>query len=326
MDEITAVASLRPNSAGPTPAAVAAASTRLQALTAAEGAGRGASWGRATLRWQLAGAVAVSIAVVGGLTAAEALRDPGRDGPPAIQPAAVTELLGQAARTAAAQPYTAPRPDQFGFQDQLIDERDSDGRHREQSRSWRSVGDADAVPAVCSRPVTKPPATFDCAQPGHSMTLPTTTNPPIGSYEYLSALPRDPQRLLDTLQRDVAIGREQPEPTLTAGVIVDLVADPLTPPDLRAALLTAVARIAGVTKIDKVTDAAGRTGTAAAWTEGGLRHELIFDPGSHDFLGYRMVLVTPGRYTDLAGLPAGTVVLSRALLDSGIVDHARQLP
>lgn len=323
MDEMTAVARLRPKPEGPAPAAVADARTRLRAAMAGTGEARPA---RHTMRWRLAGATALSVAVTAGLVTTEALRAD-RDGVLSAPPAAAAELLGKASLTAAAEPFTPPRADQFGYQDELIDQTDSRRRHREQSRVWLSVGDPDTTPRVCSRPVTDPPAQFDCEQPPNAMLPPAAApGPRIDSYEYLKALPHDPQRLLGVLHRDVAAGREQPDPALTAGIIADLVANPLASPELRAALLTAVAGIPGITAADNVPDAAGRTGAAAAWTEDGIRHELIFDRNTHEYLGYRMVLVEAGRYTDLAGIPAGAVVHSTALLDSGIVDRPGQTP
>jgi hypothetical protein len=322
MDELRTVASLRPQPPGPAPAAVAAARARLDEAAADVRSTRRA---RIPLGWRLAGAGALSAALVAGLVAVEALQDPKQGGPLSPEPAAATRLLDRAARAVTAQPYAAPRPDQFGYRDVLIDETDSEGRFREQARSWTSVGDDDATSKVCSRKVTEPPAKFDCAQP-RAFEPPGGSEPRMDSYEYLRTLPRDPQKLLDALsQKATGIGTRH-EATLIPEFIADLVANPLAPPDLRAALFRAVALVPGVMAVDSVTDAASRTGTAAAWTGDGMRYELIFDRETHEYLGFRMVLVDPNRYRDLTGVPAGTVVHSTALLDGGIVDKPGDLP
>ncbi|MGW8486909.1 hypothetical protein [Streptomyces sp. NPDC055886] len=68
-------------------------------------------------------------------------------------------------------------------------------------------------------------------------------------------------------------------------------------------------------------DAAGRHGVAVARTSGGERTEWIFDKSTARLLGERTVLVE-----DNAWGKAGTVVTSVALVDSGIVDEAGQMP
>lgn len=127
--------------------------------------------------------------------------------------------------------------------------------------------------------------------------------------EYLAALPRDPERLLAKLRADAF----RADAATLAGVIADLVASPLAPPDVRAALLTSVATVDGVTAVARATDAADRTGAAVTWTEDGIRHELVFDADDATYLGYRM-------------LRGDTVLHSTALLGSGIVDHPKELP
>lgn len=90
------------------------------------------------------------------------------------------------------------------------------------------------------------------------------------------------------------------------------------PPPLRAALYGAPALTPGVTLAGTVTDRAGRVGTAVAFTEVGIRNELIFDPETSELLAERRVLVDPTK-SDLDA-PAGTVVGDVAYLDRAVVD------
>ena len=79
------------------------------------------------------------------------------------------------------------------------------------------------------------------------------------------------------------------------------------------------------------------SGSTVAYTHGGIRDELIFDPDTAGLLGSISVLVdpdavgidldseAPGTTVAYAG-PAGEVVYSAVYLDSGVVDSAGQRP
>lgn len=325
MDEIEAVASLRSRPTGPSSTAVAEARARLDREIRPGGARRrsligGADWPRFAWGRRLAWAGAMSLAVVAGLVAV-AIR--GGSGPDDQQLVAVTQLLDTAAKGAAAKPFTAPRDDQFAYRDLIVVDTDASGDHREQDRSWQSVGSPADV-TTCTR---KPPAAFDCVQPAHNSVPPQQKGgADLNSYAYLKSLPRDPSKLLAALRGTIPAGSPDPASVTLADLLTDLLASPLAPPDLRAATVKAIAKVDGVRTEKSVTDAAGRTGTAVAWTNDGLRYELIFKADFSEYLGYRMVLTEAGRYADLAGVAAGTVVRSEALLTGGIVDRARQTP
>ncbi|MGN9914465.1 CU044_5270 family protein [Phytohabitans sp. LJ34] len=326
MDEIKVVASLRPQPTGPSPTAVATARARLDhEIRLGDGAPRQNRLGgadRPRFAWRrLTWAAAMSLVAVAGLTAVAV-----REEPPA-GPVAVTGLLDAAAKGAAARPFTAPRADQYAYRDQIVIDTDASGDHREQHRSWQSVGNPATDVVTCSRKVTEPLAEFDCDQPAHASAPPTAVGgADIDSYHYLMSLSRDPDKLLATLRGTIPAGSPDAVPVTLAGMLTDVLASPLAPPDLRAATVRAVARLPGVQTEQSVADAAGRIGTAVSWTNDGMRYELVFKADGSEYLGYRMVLIQAGRYLDLAGVAAGTVVHSRALLGSGIVDRARQLP
>ena len=330
MDEIEAVASLRSRPTGPSPSAQAAARARLDRAIRPDAMGKAARRGRTNPFWgadwprfawgrRLAWAGAMSLAVVAGLVAVAIRGGSGQND----QLVAVAQLLDTAAKGASARPFTAPRDDQFAYRDLIVVDTDASGDHREQDRSWQSVGNPADV-TMCTR---KPPAAFDCTEPAHSVAPPKPDKgADLNSYAYLKSLPRDPRKLLAALRETIPAGSPDPAPVALADLLTNLLASPLAPPELRAATLEAIAKVDGVHTEKSVTDAAGRTGTAVAWTNDGMRYELIFKTDGSEYLGYRMVLTEAGRYPDLAGVAAGTVVLSRALLGSGIVDRTRQLP
>ncbi|MFD0742399.1 hypothetical protein ACFQ1L_11635 [Phytohabitans flavus] len=85
-------------------------------------------------------------------------------------------------------------------------------------------------------------------------------------------------------------------------------------PAAQAAALQAAQRIGGVQVLERVTDAAGRTGVAVARAEGGTRIELIFDPQTYRYLGYNLVDAT------------GEIQHSMAIKRTAFVDKIKQLP
>jgi hypothetical protein len=134
--------------------------------------------------------------------------------------------------------------------------------------------------------------------------------------QQLRQLPTDPtvleRRLRDNALRD-GLSLQEPEaqkwcrPTRTqrcrdlieADANVDifqaatwLLARPITPPALRAALFRVLARLEGIRVLGTMTDEAGRKGTAVAITFDGVRHELLFDPHSSLLLAERDITVT----------------------------------
>jgi hypothetical protein len=101
----------------------------------------------------------------------------------------------------------------------------------------------------------------------------------------------------------------------------DLIREAYLPPAALSALYSAAARIPGVSVQRDVVDAAGRHGIAVARAFNGIRHELIFDPATYEFLGEREVVTRDGD-----GLTAGQLFGSAAVLRVAIVARPGQLP
>lgn len=100
------------------------------------------------------------------------------------------------------------------------------------------------------------------------------------------------------------------------GRLVDRVVGtrPLTPADATREQGPAAP---GIELVGEVEDRAGRTGTAVAFTEAGVR-ELIFDPETAELLAERQVLVDPA--TAEIDAPAGTVIGDTAYLERAVTD------
>lgn len=152
----------------------------------------------------------------------------------------------------------------------------------------------------------------------------------------LRQLPTDPmaldRRLRDNARRD-GLGLPEPEarawcrPIQTqrcldlveADATVDifqaaawLLARPITPPALRAALFRVLARLKGIQALGTMVDEMGRGGTAVAITIHGVRHELIFDPSSSLLLAERDIIVTS--LPEAPRYPVGTTTRSELYL------------
>jgi hypothetical protein len=125
-----------------------------------------------------------------------------------------------------------------------------------------------------------------------------------------------------------------------AFMLIDGILQTVLPPDLRAALDQALAKIPGITVTQGATDAAGRRGVAfarAAAIEGPgssdwLRLEIILDPDTHRYLGARHV-VTHDHFT--SNTPTGSkgtrfrkgqVLVSRAQVALAVMDAPCQRP
>ena len=160
-----------------------------------------------------------------------------------------------------------------------------------------------------------------------------------------SAVPTDPDGLLAAIYRLV----EDPAcaPILVgdtvqdrAFMLIDGMLQTVLPPDVRAALSQALARIPGVTVVQGATDAAGRRGVALAraaaiegpGSSGWLRLEVILDRDTYRYLGARHVVTRDHFIPDTPSGSKGTwfrkgqVLVSRAQLALAVVDAPCQRP
>ncbi|MFE5591183.1 CU044_5270 family protein [Streptomyces sp. NPDC056549] len=186
-------------------------------------------------------------------------------------------------------------------------------REDEGMEQWTSVdGSARTLQRKASKDSLLP------AAPG-SLNAPT--------YNFLAALPADPQALLklirDDAEKNHGAGSDSTKgPDQEAfATIGDLLRNGVTPPATAAALYRAAALIPGVDAAAEAVDAAGRRGAAVVRVHDGERMEWIFDTSTARLLGERTVLLE-----DKAWGKAGTVVTSVALISSGIVTEAGQTP
>jgi len=343
MEEIELVKAARPAVADYPAADRTAARARL--LAAAEPAapdGPRPAWPgrrlpRLARRVAIAGALA--IVVTAGVTLSPQLGPDGKTpigAPSAIANAA--ELAHNAALAAGNPPFPYPRPHQWVYYKALVLAWRYDPADKAANDTARATGEwwvrvdrkQAAVPPVGDHPARPAPVVVVTkSTPGSPGGLATAGAP----YALLPSLPTDPDELLTVVYREV---ERHPSQYAGGGThqqafnLLAAVAGELLPPDLHAALYTAIAKIPGVTVVQDASDAAGRHGVALARVEGGIRIELILDQGTYRYLGRRVVVtrdhqVGPGEGQGPV-VHRGQVLSWTAQLAVAVVDAPCQRP
>jgi hypothetical protein len=351
MDEIDLVRAARPADNYPA-GDKAAARARLGAAIAEAVApapprpARHGRWRSGRLRRAaVAGALAVAVAVA--LTVTQQLGPHGAP-PPAAPAANAAELANNAAAAAAAQPVPTPRPNQWVYTKELRVEHG--GRKPSTTEHWIRVDGRKFANPTSNRRVARAPRVtrermqFPVSRPWCPPGKPRV-RPAVGLGAFFpdpSAVRSDPDGLLAAVYQAV-----QSPACLYLGdtvqdrafMLIDAMLATLMPPDVRAALYRALARIPGVTVVQGATDAAGRRGVAFAraaaiegpGSGGWLRLEVILDGHTYRYLGARHV-VTRDHFTPGIGGPGGTwfrkgqVLVSRAQLALAVVNAPCQRP
>ena len=265
-------------------------------------------------------------------------------------PQLASVVLLRAARTAASQPETAPRPGQFvytetkGF-DAQIDAAginkpranyafrpvtretwtapDGSGRLREVDGHLQFATHADA--AYFYNALRNQQDILN----GRSSD--STVAPGGTPYVDLSKAPTDPAKLKRLIEKrkigsaPPGIGSAPPGNADTFLVIENLLRYSYAPPAVRSALYTIASQLPGVQLIGPTRDPFGRRGTGVAYglpqpqgrASKVVNNEFIFDPHTSALLATQWVVV---QRTGETPFPPGTVIGSTAYLASGIVN------
>lgn len=230
--------------------------------------------------------------------------------PLSVPPANAAELLQYAAVASAKDPR--PQPGQFVYQDRkditwgIIIEQGGRHEHAQEVRKeiWTPVSDPSSalarftygVAKSTSDRVLRPAGKVEYRRVGHCTVLPTATRA-------IGEQPTDPQRLLGSIRDDVtaAASAEQPLPShdpryrsIERSVtmrLVKLAQDPLAGSQLRATVFQAMSQLPTATMVPDLADSAGRHGLGVSvryqGRNGWEREELVFEPETYRFLGWR---------------------------------------
>jgi hypothetical protein len=207
---------------------------------------------------------------------------------PGLAPVARTFDL--AAAYAAARPFTPPRPDQWIY----IQDRQLSPSSLARAKRQKPVETTQTWMRADGRKMAG-------SNPERNGALETWDQ--VSEYPALSNLPTDPRRLLAQLRAELlapppsVAGPALPVPAEVApmedrlfGRIVDILAQNLLPPAVTAALWRAAALIPGVTQSPGTVKVDGRTLIAVGRIQQGwLSEQLLVNPDTYDFVGYRTV-------------------------------------
>lgn len=257
-------------------------------------------WLKVALPTALAGTLVAGVAVTGGLTDVFG---------PQVDEARhrqAVELLDRLAVAAAAAPATTIRDDQFiyvkteGSQEAVRRYGNSFrvvGTWQVQREDWTSVdGSRDGYvrqEVVSGPPTNTPPGTGRAE-----------ADPNASTYRELTALPTDPDKLVDKLYEDAG-GDGPAEQEAVFEAVGDMLDTATLLPEKSAALYRAVAKLPGVVAVDTARDAAGREGIGLTITsDGDERTTWVFRPSDLTYLGST----------------------EQAVLDVGVVDRVRETP
>ena len=147
--------------------------------------------------------------------------------------------------------------------------------------------------APCGDWFAKDEGRTPCASPG-SWQVPNE--------EFMAALPRDPDQLYARLHEDTA-GRGRDESLEMVVYVADILRSGLVPADLRAALYRVLAKVPNLQITDEVANLDGKKGTAFGVSAKGLRHDVIIDPATGQFIGEREIAEAGHN-----NIPPGTVM------------------
>ncbi|GIH12981.1 hypothetical protein Raf01_11530 [Rugosimonospora africana] len=308
---------------------------RQRVLTEATVAGRGGyrrpRFALPSMGWRLGVAGGLAAVVTAGVLVTQVVPFGGHA--PASR-ASAADILHDAASLAQHGPMLTVRGDQFVYADSIATATQlSQGQGGDSSqvttsnerRAWLSVdGTGDGL--IRQHPRSDAGGWQEIPLPGcrggvekQTKGEQTVSQPCKPIPNYRGDLPTDADGMRALLYRNAG-GTKNPRDQEAFTAAGDLIREAYLSPASLAAVFNAVAKIPGVTVVGNVTDEAGRGGVAVALTEvQGQRQELIFDRGTHAFLGERLVQV---RNED--GLKAGQVLESTAVLKVTIVDRVGQ--
>jgi hypothetical protein len=299
----------------------------------------------------VAGALAAAAAVAAAAVVIVVRGQPAHDRPFAIAPpptavpapgpaATAAQLVAYATRAAAAAPAFNPKPSDWVYTKTLNATSSAgeggmlfgppDGKAVDQS--WVRVDGRQQADLENGKLVVSPllPSAADAPTPGGW---------PNVSYSYLDSLPSDPAKLRAVIES----GLKAQNYVVGSGnigvfnAIQDLMENVTLPARLRASLYAVLARDPAVHFDPQVSDFAGQTGVAFyTYQESYLKVEIVINPKTYAYMGDRYTAyrahtlpaavnngVASGPYTHLK---AGQITGESAVLESGIVTRAGQLP
>ncbi|MEU1723780.1 CU044_5270 family protein [Nonomuraea sp. NPDC005692] len=279
---------------------------------------------RGFLSGRLALRAGVAVGLAAAVTAALVMVRGGDDAAPfGATPAGAAELLRHAA-SAAAQEDVRPGPGQYFYVDQKVVQfaSGSEGEYTQELRReiWMPAGDPGT--AALTRSTYGPTRVISGRKPEHVQSPGTVEyeragqcpKGSLGLPPQAADLPADPDGMLAKIRQGAAafvrsdqlrrgetdLGQDEIDmrvEKVIASQLLKLAETPLIPSRTRATVFGALSKLPTVTVVPDLTDTAGRHGVGASLKSespgGWERGELIFEPATYRFLGYRSWIGRP---------------------------------
>lgn len=142
-------------------------------------------------------------------------------------------------------------------------------------------------------------------------------------YQYLAALPAQPASL-----RKIILANNHGDPRAAFTAIVNLFGNFVVTARFQAELYAMLVSLPGIHFTRDAVDAAGRLGVGLYWVQGDQVVEIIVNPRTYVYMGTMSIAIKGHPSVDalLAHPSAAAIMDSAAILDSGIVSRAGQVP
>lgn len=298
---------------------------------------------------RVATASTLSVVLAGGLMASQTVdiggdapgggAAPAGDGPAAVANADV--LLDRAAEAAREDGLPSGQPGDFAYLETKLtvhhtSRAEPSWRHE---KRWLSVDDSQPSRIRHRTLVGDPPETLPAERKfrewrSQAREWSTTDISPgqlqgrnllSPTYAYLDSFPEDPDKLAAKIrQQHSSLPESQRKGEF--GIIAGILGEQVVPPEMEATMFEVAKRLDGVEVAEQVTiPATGERGVAVTYTTHGVRTALVFDPDTYDFLGTRSTAVED-QQREGGSVQAGTVLVSAAIIEEGIVDEVGQQP
>lgn len=227
------------------------------------------------------------------------------------------ELVDYAARAAALSPKFVPSPHYWMYRDLI----QKIGQRRNREVTWWEVNFHHMFVLLGGKLTPEGSSSGTCGAqlsgwPGCIDTV----------YRYLAKLPVNPDAL-----RRIILANNRSDPTAAFNAIEYLMLDYPLPARFQAELYAVLTGLRGVRFDQSAKDFAGRRGIGLYIIENGfLKREVIINPRTYAYMGSLWVAVKAhtehGTSPAVVRLHKGSVVAWNAILSSGIVRRAGQLP
>ena len=239
-------------------------------------------WGWA---WTGGLAITAAVAVVAGLLHVGGF---GRDGDSRVGTPSELPSIELAAAYAAAQPFTAPRPDQWTY---LKFRMTNPGTIARSKGQQTDITSEQWIRADGEQTADRENGTLQVHGRGQSQVFPPQ------DYATLAGLPTEPEQVLDWIREHEGTVWQRTDLD-RFNVISKILSDNLLPPTVTAALLRALGLIPGVFESPEPIEVDGHpVAVVGIVLDGWLESDILLDPGTHEFIGTRSVAIADHTFT-----------------------------